>query len=102
VTAEPPIACSLESEAGVQQRLAEWQMLLARAVARAPTADGVRAEFPPGPELAAEIGRLAALEAACCAWMDFTVHVASDRTTLDVRAPVDGRELVVSLFGAAE
>jgi hypothetical protein len=99
MSSERPVVCSLETGADMEHRLAEWQSLLARATTRAETSDGVRVEFPPEPDVAAEAGRLAALEAACCAWMDFVVHIENDRTTFDVRAPAEARDLVVKLFG---
>jgi hypothetical protein len=94
-----PVSCTLDDQAARDQRLAEWQSLLARADEREAIRGGMRLVFAPGPDVAAEIGRLAALEAACCACMDFTVHVGNDRTTLDVCAPDEAADLVVKLFG---
>ena len=94
-----PIVCTLHDERARDERLAEWRTLFTRVAERAEIRGGIRLVFPAGPDIAAEIGRLTALEAACCTWMDFTVHVGNDRTTLDVRAPADGVDLVVKLFG---
>jgi len=94
-----PIVCSLGERAALDDRLHEWQELLKCAVERDTIEDGVRLVFATHADVVAEVGRLTALEAACCAWMDFTVHVGHDRTTVDVRAPAEGVDLVVKLFG---
>ncbi len=82
------------------ERLDAWQQVLDQAVARSAIDGGVRVRFPAGAEIAAEVAGLAAAEAACCAFFEFTVHVRVDGVDLDVRAP-EAAPLVTTLFGVA-
>ncbi len=94
-----PVVCTLEADA-VPERLDAWQQVLDQAVARSAIDGGVRVRFPAGAEIAAEVAGLAAAEAACCAFFEFTVHVRVDGVDLDVRAP-EAAPLVTTLFGVA-
>ena len=73
--------------------------MLARAVGRDAVDGGVRLRFPADAATAADLGRLAALEVACCEWLRFTLHVSAQGVTLDVRAPAEGMDAVMALFG---
>lgn len=98
---EPVIACSLTTKDEVAARVADWHSVLAAATGRHVIEDGVGLRFAPGPALAADLARLAALEVGCCAWLTFAVVVSPEATTLEVRAPESGMEVVHSLFGTA-
>ncbi len=87
-----PIACTL-AEAELPGRLARWQRLAAHVVERTDTDDGVRVRFDHTVS-AGEVAGLAAEEHACCAFFTFTIHIATDGTTLEVGAPADARALV--------
>jgi hypothetical protein len=95
------IACTLETADDVDQRVRDWQEVLARAVEREELDAGVRLRFETDAATAADLARLAALEVGCCAWLDFDLTVSSTGTTLVVRAPQAGRDVVLSLFGGA-
>lgn len=73
-----------------------------RAVARTAIPDGVRVVFPSDPDLAAELGRLAVLEQACCAFFTFALRATSGRVELDVEAPDGARALIDTIFGVAD
>ena len=87
-----PIACTLTS-AELPGRLARWQRLAAHVVERTDTDDGIRVRFDRTVS-AGEVAGLAAEEHACCAFFTFTIHIATDGTTLEVGAPADARALV--------
>ena len=95
------IACSLTTKEEVADRVGDWQSVLAAATGRDVVERGMDIHFAPGPERAADLARLAALEVGCCGWLSFAVVVAPEGTTLEVRAPEAGMEIVHSLFGAA-
>ncbi|AVZ72885.1 heavy metal-responsive transcriptional regulator [Streptomyces lunaelactis] len=96
---QAPVACSL---AGADQegRARQWQQLLASSTGREDTGDGLRVTFPAGPEVAADVARLAAAEQDCCAFFDFTLHLTPTALVLTVRAPEAADALVAELFGA--
>ena len=94
-----PIACTLTSGDQVAERVGDWQRALAGVLSREPIDGGLRLRFSRDAVTAAELGRLAALEVGCCGWLDFTLGVSADGTNLDVRAPADGIDLLMSLFG---
>jgi hypothetical protein len=87
-----PIACTLAA-AELPGRLARWQRLAARVVERTDTDDGIRVRFDHTVS-AGEVAGLAAEEHACCAFFTFTIHIATNGTTLEVGAPADARALV--------
>lgn len=93
-----PVACTLDG-AIMGDRIEEWHDLLARATLREATDGGLRVTFPVGPELAAEVSRLAAAEVACCAFYEFTVELTPRSVVLTVRAPSEAADLVAELFG---
>jgi len=97
----PPIVCTLTSPEAVAQRVRDWQRLLAKVVAREALDGGVRLRFPSGAELAAEVVQLGSAEVECCSWIDFTIRLGTDSTTLEVRAPSEGQDVLASLFGTA-
>jgi hypothetical protein len=98
---ERPIACTLTNPEDVNQRVADWQRLLANVVVREPLEDGLRLGFPASAELAAEVARLVSAEVECCSWVDFTIRLGVDSTTLEVRAPAAGQDILSALFDVA-
>ena len=97
----PPVACSL-NQTNLADRAARWQALAARALRQAaPTQDGVRLVFAPGPGVADELEALVALERECCAFAAWSVHAAPGELTLDVTADAEEAVTAVrSLFPA--
>jgi DNA-binding transcriptional MerR regulator len=91
-------ACSLEADL-VQGRIADWQRIVARAIARTAVDGGVALRFPADGETAAELARLAAAEQQCCTFFDFRLHLAGPVITFEVRAPADARDVVAAMFG---
>lgn len=96
-----PIACTLTSRDAVADRIDDWRQVVAAAVGREPIDGGLRLRFATDASTAADLARLAALEVGCCGWMDFALGVSADGTTLDVRAPDEGVDVLLSLFGPA-
>ena len=92
-----PIACTLEAT-DAADRTGEWAEVVARADERIRTDDGVRLRFPAEPALAARLAELAAKEADCCAFFDFSLSLAHGETWLEVTAPPDGQPILTSLF----
>ncbi|WP_328690182.1 heavy metal-responsive transcriptional regulator [Streptomyces phaeochromogenes] len=97
---EAPVACTLGGDE-LEERTAQWRVLVARATEHQEVPDGVRLTFPSTPELAAELSSLAAAEQGCCAFFDFTLHLAPTALTLTIRAPEAAKSLLADLFGAA-
>ena len=79
-------------------RVEERQTLLGSVTSREPVDGGVRCVFG-GTVPIDELMRLAVAEQACCRFFVITITVDSDGTTLEVRAPIDARPIVESLFG---
>jgi hypothetical protein len=98
--APAPIACSLDA-AQRPGRVDDWNRLLARVVEREPQGDGLRLHFPSEAGLAGEIATLAAAEQACCAFLEFSLHLNGAGIVLDVLAPAGSEEIVNALFGSA-
>jgi MerR family transcriptional regulator, copper efflux regulator len=92
-TAPVVTGCALPA-ADREGRLVEWRALLATSVGREPIGGGTRFRFPAS--LAGQIASLAAAESECCAFFEFTLHIASGEAILDVRAPAEMRP---HLFG---
>ena len=81
-------------------RLADWDDLLAHVAHRAPLDGGVRCEF--GASVPAErLMRLVAAEQDCCQFFQFAITVDTRGVALEVRAPIDARSILESMFGAA-
>ena len=90
----PPIACTL-SGSDQDQRVGEWQKLLAHGTAREPVPDGVRVTLPA--ELAGPAAELAAAEQRCCPFFRFTLVFEGGDIHLTVQAPADAAELLAAL-----
>ena len=92
---EPIIACSLVD--GEQQDRAE-QWLLTTAIRSEPVDRGIRFVLPTA--MSAQVAGLAAAELSCCPFFEFTLKLADDRLTFEVRAPAQAAVLVADLLGA--
>ncbi|WP_053641043.1 MULTISPECIES: MerR family transcriptional regulator [unclassified Streptomyces] len=90
--------CALDG-AGFDERAGQWRRLVGRAGAREEIPGGLRLSFPADPGLAGEIADLAAAEQDCCAFFDFTLHLAPAALRLDVRAPASAARSLAALFG---
>jgi hypothetical protein len=95
----PPIACSLTVSDG-QERIADWQAVLALVESRRAIERGVRLEFGPAVPTS-DVARLAAAEYACCPFFGFAVTVDRRGMALEVTAPPHGQTLLASVFGVA-
>ena len=93
-----PIACTLEG-GKVRQRILDWQQALAGPQRREQVPDGVRLTFAYDTDRAAELGRLAAAEHACCPFFTFSLHVDATAVTFEVVAPARASEIVAAVFG---
>jgi hypothetical protein len=93
----PLIACSLDA-AGQQSRLSDWADLLSHAASREATGDGVRYSFAAGDELEKRIRELAAVEQACCSFLEFAVARTGAQLELSVSAPPDGQDALRFIF----
>lgn len=97
---DAPIACSLGG-GDVDQRIADWQALLAWVRTRTTVDGGVRLTFDPDTPIEA-IARLAVAEHECCRFFDFGLTIDERGLALEVRAPADGQEMLSEVFGSAE
>ncbi|MDQ1438511.1 MAG: hypothetical protein QOK43_2140 [Acidimicrobiaceae bacterium] len=95
------MACTLDGADAVAERVEQWRSLLTLATDRQAIDGGLRIAFPPGPDTAADVARLAAAEQGCCSFFDFSLHITSAVVMLDVRAPKEAADLVSGLFGEA-
>ena len=95
----PPIACTLTA-AERPDRVAAWRRLLSQARSRVAAGDVVAFLFPV--QLAGEVAELAAAELECCAFFEFTLHLAAGELRFEVRVPGNARSLLSGLFGAGD
>ena len=95
-----PIACTLAPDQ-MPGRMDDWHQLLDLAVTQEPVPDGVSLRFPPDPNVAAELTRLAAAEHDCCSFFDFHLHVTADAVALRVTGPADAQPVIAAVFGAS-
>ncbi|MFI8893477.1 heavy metal-responsive transcriptional regulator [Streptomyces paradoxus] len=96
---DAPVACTLGG-AELGERIEQWRTLIGKADRREETDEGMRLSFPPDAELAGRIAALATAEQRCCAFFDFTLHLAPDALRLTVRAPEGAAGMPADLFGA--
>lgn len=95
---DEPIACTLDPD-HMPARMDDWQQLLAWASGQHPIAGGVSLQFPIDADLAGRLTTLAAAEQGCCSFFTFALQVTADAMHLQVTAPPDAADMVVSLFG---
>lgn len=95
-----PIACSL-SGTDMAARVDDWQHLLDGVTGRAVVPGGLRLELGDRSALA-ELVRLVDAEQTCCPFFSFAITVDSCGLALEVTAPVDGQDLLSTIFGGDE
>jgi hypothetical protein len=100
VTAETPIACTLDADS-MPDRIAAWNATLGRVRARTPTPDGGRRLELDQSVDAAQLAALVVAEQQCCQFLSFTITVDHRGTALEVRAPAEADSIVEALFGPA-
>lgn len=91
------ISCSLPF-GELDDRVGDWQRLLAFAACRETLADGVRVVFEtsvPHDELM----RLVTAEQSCCTFFEFAITVDRRGVALEVRAAPEAMDVVEALFG---
>lgn len=93
------MACTLEA-AAVAGRLAQWQVLLARAAAQHTDDDGTLHLRFTDTAVLEELARLVGLEQACCAFFTFVITVDASGVRLKVQAPAEATGLVGELFAS--
>jgi MerR family transcriptional regulator, copper efflux regulator len=93
-----PILCSLDGDS-LGDRLAEWKMLVARAVAVERTAHGGRVRFSAAAGVESDARDLARREQRCCPFFDIRVRQRSGEVWLDRNAPDEARPAVEILLG---
>jgi MerR family copper efflux transcriptional regulator len=95
---DPPIACTLHAGA-LQDRLGDWQELLAHVTQRLPIDEGVRLEMAPDTPID-KLTRLVAAEQDCCRFLRLALTFDTRGVGLEVRGPDDARSVMEALFGA--
>jgi MerR family transcriptional regulator, copper efflux regulator len=95
---EPPAVCTLAA-AMRPGRLGEWQRLLGQAHGRSAIDGGMA--FLLAPALAGQAAELAAAELECCAFFQFTLHLAGDELRFELRAPEDAWPALAPMFGGS-
>lgn len=96
----PPIVCTL---AGTDQakRFEEWRALARAArIAHADLPDGATLLYRRSAEIEAELRRLVALEADCCAFLAFDLESTGDAFRLTVTGPALALPLIREGWGA--
>ena len=89
-SASHPIACTLG--VGVEDRINEWDTMLAAATHRELIPGGVRVHFGSGIDVAA-LATLAAAEHGCCRWATFAITIGDD-IALDAVGPEEASYLI--------
>ena len=98
----PALVCTLAGGPEARQvRLADWRAAISQATGRRPAAGGVTLTFDHDSRLAAELGRLAAVEYECCSFFTFTLGIGPAGMTFTAQAPDAARDIVTDLFGEA-
>jgi DNA-binding transcriptional MerR regulator len=97
--ADVAIACTLEGgPAAMEQRVAEWQALLAHVGSRVNVGRTLRLSFRTGVPLD-ELARLVAAEQGCCQFFAFAITIDGRGIGLEVQAPTGAEDVLASLFG---
>lgn len=96
--AEQDVVCTLASTA-VDDRVQDWQRVLADAGSRTATEDGgLRVALHPDVDLG-RLVKLAVAEQRCCSFFAFALTVDSRGVALEVRAPAGADDIVAAVFG---
>lgn len=96
-----PIACSLEGGA-MGDRFLQWRQLARRALlGRERHPRGAVLRYRCGPEVEAELRRLVALEADCCAFLTFDLVADGTGLRLTVTGPAQAAPLIRECWGVS-
>ncbi len=97
---DPAIVCTLPASE-MNDRMDDWQALLAHVTERERTPDGgLRLSLDADVQLG-ELARLAAAEQGCCTFFAFVVTFDDRGIAFEVRAPDDAADIVTAVFGEA-
>ena len=96
-----PLMCTLDGGLrAIGTRATDWQQVIDRSTGRRPIAGGVVLGFDHDEAVAAELGRLAAAEYACCSFFEFSLSVGPEGMAFTVTAPPEAATIVTAMFGA--
>jgi hypothetical protein len=90
-----PIACTLDSADQVV-RADEWRRIKSQALNRELTDTGARLTFSADAATATAIADLVVREVDCCAFLSFTLSIATGQVVLTVSAPQDAQEILAA------
>ena len=100
-TASRPIVCTLGGGLeAIQARVTDWQQVIGRSTGRRPVDGGVVLTYDHDEAVAADLGRLAVAEYACCSFFEFTLTVGPDGMAFAVAAPPEASAVVTAMFGS--
>jgi hypothetical protein len=95
-----PIACTIDGGLdAIQTRVTDWQDVIGRSTGRRAIEGGVVLTYDHDEAVAAELGRLAVAEYACCSFFQFTLTVGPDGMEFAVTAPPEASTIVTAMFG---
>lgn len=99
---ELPVACSLSADALTDRRQV-WQRLADESLrTRTKTSAGMELRYSADDGVEERLRTLAALEAECCSFADWTVNRLGDDVRLEVTASPDAVPAVHALFDGPE
>jgi hypothetical protein len=97
-----PLTCTLD-EVALDERIRDWQGVVARATSRRVEDGRVVATYPNDAQLLARLRELIAAEAECCSFLRFRLDEMPDAIVTELRLPDDlppsMRARVAELFG---
>ena len=85
----------------IQTRVTDWQDVIGRSTGRRAIDGGEVLNYDHDEAVAANLGRLAAAEYACCSFFEFTLTVGSEGMAFAVTAPPEAGAVVTAMFGDA-
>jgi hypothetical protein len=94
------IVCTLDADGGdLTGRVVEWHCLLGQATGREAIEGGIAVTFEHDVARTAELARLMAAEYACCSFASYHLTIDARGVRMEVRAPEEGRDALVAMFG---
>ena len=101
VDSDRPIVCTIGGGLdAIQTRVTDWQQVIGRSTGRRPVDGGVVLTYDHDEAVAADLGRLAVAEYACCSFFEFTLTVGPDGMAFAVAAPPEASAVVTAMFGS--
>jgi hypothetical protein len=95
-----PIVCTLGGGLdAIQTRVTEWKDVIDRSTGHRPIEGGVVLTYDHDEAVAADLGRLAAAEYACCSFFEFILTVGPEGMAFAVTAPPEASSIVTAMFG---